>query len=309
MHLTIVTTLYRSAGHLAEFHRRIVEAAASVTDSFDLVFVNDGSPDDSQRVAEELAEKDPRVTVLELSRNFGHHKAIMTGLAAATGEWVFLIDCDLEEPPELLKRFYDEANAEELDVVYGVQEARRGALFERWSGALFYWLMNMLSTFPVPRNLVTVRIMRQSYVANLVQHKDQELFLAGLWAITGFRQRELKIKKLRLGPTAYTLSRKIWNLVNAVTSFSTKPLTFIFLLGCGISLLSGVAGMYLVIRRLFFGALLEGWASLIVSIWFLGGLSIFSLGIIGIYLSKVFIETKPRPYTIIRSTTQGQGKR
>jgi putative glycosyltransferase len=304
MHLTIVTTLYRSAGHLAEFHRRVSESAAKITDSFDIVLVNDGSPDDSQRVAEELAEKDPRVTVIELSRNFGHHKAIMTGLAHATGDWVFLVDCDLEEPPELLERFYEEANAEKLDVVYGVQEVRRGALFERWSGALFYWLMNKLSTFPVPRNLVTVRIMRQAYVHNLVQHKDQELFLAGLWAITGFRQRELKIKKLRLTATSYTLSRKIWNLVNAVTSFSTRPLTFIFLLGCGISLLSGTAGMYLVIRRLFFGALLEGWASLIVSIWFLGGLSIFSLGIIGIYLSKVFIETKPRPYTVIRSMTE-----
>jgi putative glycosyltransferase len=92
--------------------------------------------------------------------------------------------------------------------------------------------------------------------------------------------------------------------VNAVTSFSTRPLTFIFLLGCGISLLSGTAGMYLVIRRLFFGALLEGWASLMVSIWLLGGLSIFSLGVIGIYLSKVFIETKPRPYTVIRSMTE-----
>lgn len=304
MHLSVVTTMYRSAGHLAEFHRRISEAAAKITPSFELVFVNDGSPDDSQRVAEELAKEDPRLTVIELSRNFGHHKAIMTGLAAATGEWVFLIDCDLEEPPELLERFYEEANTGALDVVYGVQAARRGAMFERVSGAIFYWLINKLSTFPVPRNLVTVRIMRHAYVQSLVQHRDQELFLAGLWAITGYRQRETKIKKLSLSPTAYTMSRKIWNLVNAITSFSTKPLTFIFLMGCSISFLAGIAGLYLVIRRLFFGALLEGWASLIVSIWLLGGLTIFSLGVIGIYLSKIFIETKPRPYTIIRSTTR-----
>ena len=304
MHLSIVTTLYRSASHLAEFHRRISEAAEKVSSDYEIVFVNDGSPDDSQRVAEELADTDPRLTVIELSRNFGHHKAIMTGLAAATGEWIFLIDCDLEEPPELLQRFYDEANAEALDVVYGVQEKRKGALFERVTGAVFYWLINKLSTYPVPTNLVTARIMRRSYVASLVQHRDQELFLAGLWAITGYRQRGMRIKKLSLSPTAYTMGRKIWNLVNAITSFSTKPLTFIFLLGCIISALAGCAGLYLVIRRLFFGTLLEGWASLIVSIWFLGGLSIFSLGIIGIYLSKIFIETKPRPYTIIRSTTR-----
>jgi putative glycosyltransferase len=143
--------------------------------------------------------------------------------------------------------------------------------------------------------------MKRNYVAGLVQHRDQELFLAGLWALTGFRQRALPIDKHSLSPTTYSLSRKFWNFVNAVTSFSTKPLVAVFLIGGFISVFSAVAAAYLLLRRFLFGHLLEGWVSLMVSVWLLGGLTIFSLGIIGIYLSKIFTETKPRPYTIVRS--------
>jgi putative glycosyltransferase len=301
MELSIVTTLYRSAGHLAEFHRRMSAAAAAVTQDYEIIFVNDGSPDQSQAIAEDLCKQDKHCSVFELSRNFGHHKAIMTGLEHARGDWVFLIDCDLEEEPELIASFFAEARGNEADVVYGVQKQRKGGPFERLTGAIFYWLINLLSTYPVPRNLVTVRLMRGSYVRSLVRHRDQELFLAGLWALTGYRQRPLMITKHSLSPTTYSLSRKLWNFVNAVTSFSTKPLVVVFLLGCFISVVSGVAGTYLMLRRFLFGHLLEGWVSLMVSVWLLGGLTIFSLGIIGIYLSKIFAETKPRPYTIVRS--------
>jgi putative glycosyltransferase len=302
MQLSIVTTLYQSAAHLEEFHRRASAAAQKLTGDYELILVNDGSPDNSQDVALRLCAADPRVSLVELSRNFGHHKAIMTGLSAARGEWVLLIDCDLEEEPELLERFWAEAHSTGSDVVYGVQGQRKGRAFERGSGALFYWLINVLSTYPVPKNLLTMRLMRRDYVRSLVAHRDQELFLAGLWALTGYRQRPLEVKKHSRGTTTYSFSRKIWNLVNAVTSFSIKPLVFIFYLGCFISLCSGTVGVLLVLRRVFLGARLDGWASLMVTIWFLGGLSIFSLGVIGIYLSKIFAEVKPRPYTVVRST-------
>ncbi len=301
MQLSIVTTLYRSAPHLVEFHERMTRAALAVSSDYELIMVNDGSPDESQRLAMEICDRDPHVSLIELSRNFGHHKAIMTGLARAHGDWVLLIDCDLEEEPELLVPFYQAAQQPGLDVVYGVQARRKGAWFELVTGALFYWLINLLSTTPVPKNLVTLRIMRRAYVASLVEHRDQELFLAGLWALTGYRQVAKEMTKLRRSPTTYTLRRKLWNLVNAITSFSTRPLDAIFIMGCTISACAAVSGSYLIIRRLCFGTLLEGWASLMVSIWFLGGLSILSLGVIGIYLSKIFIETKPRPYTIVRS--------
>lgn len=300
MDLSIVTTMFHSAPYLNEFYARISAAAESITDDFEIVFVNDGSPDDSLDIAVSLCESDHRVKVIDLSRNFGHHKAIMTGLAHATGDLVFLIDCDLEEEPELLRRFYDELKRSGADVVYGVQQTRKGRLPEKISGELFYKTFNWLSTYPVPPNQITARLMNSSYVASLVEHKDREVFLAGLWAITGFRQVPLVVKKHSKGNSTYTLTRKLSVFINSITSFSNRPLVLIFYLGCGIVLFSLFAALYLIVRRIFFGVLLAGWPSMIVSVWLLGGLTIFSLGVIGIYLSKVFTESKQRPYTIIR---------
>ncbi len=275
-------------------------AAEKITPDFEILFVNDGSPDHALQVAQSLFAGDRRVKIIDLSRNFGHHKAMMTGLAHASGEWVFKIDCDLEESPEALQQFWEERQRTGVDVVYGVQRARKGRLFERLSGGLFWRVFNLLSDQPVPANLVTACLMSRRYVAALVQHQDREIFLAGLSALTGFAQTPLVIDKLDKGSSTYGLRRKAAMLVNAITSFSSKPLIFIFYLGCLILLISGSAGVYLVVRRLFFGGYLEGWPSLIVSVWFLGGLTIFCLGVIGIYLSKVFMETKRRPFTIVR---------
>lgn len=300
MELSIVTTLYRSSPYLREFHARAVAAAAQVADEFELVLVNDGSPDDVQDVALDLCDRDPRVRLIELSRNFGHHKAIMTGLAAARGKQVFLIDCDLEEDPDWLVRFDRERVACGADVIYGVQTTRKGGLGERWTGQLFYELLNRLSSEAVPANVVTARLMCRDYVRSLVRHRDREVFLAGLWATTGFRQVAVPVVKRSKGTTTYDLRRKLAILVNAITSFSDRPLVFIFQLGCVILALSASAAFYLIVRRLFFGEYLEGWPSLIVSIWLLGGLCLFSQGIVAIYLSKVFKETKRRPYTVVR---------
>lgn len=300
MHLSVVTTMYNSAAHLAEFHERTSRAARQLDEDYELIFVNDGSPDDSLVVVLALREHDDHVKVIDLSRNFGHHKAIMTGLAHARGERVFLIDCDLEEDPKWLINFEAVMNEAGADVVYGVQDGRKGGLLERMSGTLFYRLFNFLSSYPVPANVVTARLMSHRYVASLVEHRDREVFLLGLWTITGFRQVPVVVRKHSRGDTSYTLTRKLSILVNSVTSFSNKPLVYIFYLGCFISLFAALAACYLVVRRLFFGELLSGWPSIMVSIWLLGGLTIFSLGVIGIYLSRVFSETKQRPYTVIR---------
>ncbi len=310
MELSIVTTLYHSAPYIEEFYTRIRSEVEKITSDYEIILVNDGSPDNSLDLAVSLHEKDPRVTVIDLSRNFGHYKAIMTGLAHATGELVFQLDCDLEEEPELLGKFYEEIISTGADVVYGVQQTRKGGVFERLTGNLFYKLFNLLTSYPVPPKIIHARLMRQRYVASLVQHRDREIFLAGLWAITGFTQVPITVKKLSKGSSTYTLRRKISVLVNSITSFSNRPLVFIFYLGCVIVFLSSIAALYLILKRIFFGALLAGWPSLIVSVWLLGGLTIFCLGVIGIYVSKVFSETKDRPYTVIRKLykrTQGFG--
>jgi putative glycosyltransferase len=311
--LSIVTTLFRSGPYLNEFYARATRAASALTSDYELVLVNDGSPDDSLSVALALFERDERVKVIDLARNFGHHKAMMTGLAQAQGDLVFLIDSDLEEEPELLQEFVqamqlsvaDPAGAgaigEVTDVVYGVQRRRRGRLFERWSGRAFFRIYNVLSDCPVPENLVTVRLMTRRYVAALVAHRERETMIAGLWAMTGFRQIPLEVTKHAASATTYGLGRKIAVLVNSITSFSSRPLEFIFYIGLVIGAAASGAAGYLVVRRMFFGILLPGWPSLIVSVWLLGGLILASIGIIGIYLSKIFIETKQRPYTIVRA--------
>jgi putative glycosyltransferase len=300
--LSIVSTLYQSAPHLEEFYRRICAVATTLTDDFEIILVNDGSPDASLELAVSLFRQDPRVRVIDLARNFGHHKAMMTGLGCARGELVFLLDVDLEEEPELLAVFHDALRRTGADVIYGVQTARRGGLMERVGGWLFFRIFNALSDSRIAPNLATVRLMTRQYVTALVEHRERETMIAGLWAITGFNQIALPITKHSQSASTYRLGHKAAILVNSITSFSDKPLVLIFYVGLIIVTLASVAAAYLVIRRLFFGQFLAGWPSLIVSVWLLGGLTLFSLGIIGMYLSKVFLETKQRPYTIIRHT-------
>jgi len=304
MDLSIVTTLYYSAPYVEEFYRRASAAAKQMTSNYELIFVDDGSPDKSLDLALSLYASDPQVRVIELSRNFGHHRAIMTGLEHAKGDLVFLLDSDLEEAPELLQQFYAEMQTTGADVAYGVQHSRRGKLFERMTGDLFYLIFNTLSPFPIPANAITARLMKRQYVRALVQHKDREICLSALYAITGFRQVALKVKKGHKGKTTYGLVRRGSALVDAITSFSNRPLVFIFYVGSAVVTISAVAGTALILRVLFFGSFLPGWASLMVSLWFLGGLMIFCIGIVGMYLSRVFSETKERPYTIIRQLHQ-----
>ena len=300
MDLSIVTSAFYSASHLEEFYLRSCAAAEKITNSFEIIIVNDGSPDHSLAVARALVLRDPRVRVIDLSRNFGHHKALMTGLAHSCGDLVFLIDSDLEEDPELLEGFYRELKATAADVVFGVQEKRKGKLFERLSGFIFFTIFNALSSPALTANFITARLMNRRYVSALLQHREREMLIAGLWALTGFTQIPQTVKKHSKGSSTYSTRVKIAQAVNAVTSFSNKPLVFIFYLGCAILFLSTLAALYLVIRKIFWGTLLLGWASLIVSVWMLGGMTIFCLGIIGIYLAKIFIEVKQRPYTIIK---------
>ncbi len=293
--------MYHSADHLLEFYARIRKEAEAITSDFEIVFVNDGSPDDSLGVAVSLFEKDDKVRVVDLSRNFGHHKAIMAGLAHAIGERVFLIDCDLEEEPELLGEFSRELESSGADVVYGVQEHRKGSFFERVSGAVFYKLFNSISSCKIPANLTTVRLMSRRYVDSLLKHSESEIVLAGLWAITGFVQKPIGIIKHDKSVTTYSMARKIGIFVNSIASFSNRPLIYIFYVGFFILFFSGLYILYLIAIKIFFGITAPGYTSLVVSIWFLSGLTIFSLGVIGIYLAKVFIEVKRRPNTIVRA--------
>jgi putative glycosyltransferase len=300
MRLSVVATLYRSAPQLREFHARARAAAESISPDFEIVLVNDGSPDDSLSVAVELQRADPHLRVVDLSRNFGHHRAMMAGLAHARGDLVFLVDSDLEVDPEVLLPFHRQMALTGADVVFGVQESRRGSFVSRLLAGVYYSVFNWLSDTDLPRNLVTARLMTRRYLSALVEHREREIMIAGLWALAGFQQVPCPVRKGHKGSSTYTLGGKIAIVVNAVTSFSNKPLVMVFYLGMLLSLGAALAALYLVAGRLLFGIFLTGWLSLIVAVWFFGGLTIFCLGVLGIYLSKIFTETKQRPYVIVR---------
>lgn len=301
MKLSIVATLYQSASYIKEFHQRTAAAARElVGDDYEIVLVNDGSPDNSLDLAVQLTEHDAHVVVVDLSRNFGHHKAMMTGLEHARGEHVFLIDSDLEEDPEYLLSFAPQMQREACDVVYGVQEKRKGGWFERCSGQWFYSFFKGLTGLALPENVITARLMTRRYVDALLTHREREVFMAGLWHITGFDQRAQTVKKHSTSETTYTFRRKMSVLVNSVTSFSNAPLVSIFYIGISISILASVYIAYLVVNWMFFAKPMSGWTSVMASIWLLGGMVISFIGVVGIYLSKIFSETKQRPYTIVR---------
>jgi len=296
---SIVTTLYGSEDFVEEFYRRASAAAQSITRDYEIVMVDDGSPDRSLEIAEDLVARDRRVRVIELSRNFGHHRAMMVGLEHARGEYVFLIDVDLEEDPAWLLQFWQQLRQTGSDVVYGYQARRKGGGLERLGGAFHWWMIRRLSYYPIPENLVTARLMTGQYVQSLLLHREQKTAIGGLWAITGFRQTGIAVSKGSRGASSYSLVRRIGMGLDGVTSFSEKPLVLVFMLGLAIFVLAVLGGLYLVVLRLS-GGLLSGWASVVVSVWMLGGLSIASIGVLGLYIARIFIETKHRPYAIIR---------
>jgi putative glycosyltransferase len=301
MKISVVATMYYSASYLASFYERTRTALAKLTDDHEIVLVNDGSPDDSLERALELVAQDAGVSVVDLTRNYGHHRAILAGLEHAQGDLVFVLDTDLEDDPAWLTLFYDTMTAEgNVDGVYGMQRRRKGGWFERASGWLFYSLFNLFSGIRIPRNTTTARLLTRRYVNSLLQFRETDPFLNGLWQTVGYRQVGVFVEKAHKGTSTYSLSRKAHLLVTAITSFSDRPLVMIFYTGLLILLLSGCYIAYLITARLFFDVTVDGWTSLITSLWLLGGLTIFFLGVVGIYLSKIYTETKSRPRTLVR---------
>jgi putative glycosyltransferase len=291
LRVSIVTTLYNSAPFVEEFFKRSIAAVSPVTDDIEVVFVDDGSPDDSLRLARSLVGGDVDVKVVELSRNFGHFQAVMTGLGHADGDLIFLLDSDLEEPPELFAELYApiaSAPADvPVDVGFGVARRRKGGLVERVGGALFYRVLNALSGFEIPVNALMARVMTRRYVQALLTHQERELFLNGVMTITGFRQVAIPVDKSGKDTTTYTRLHRLSVALRAITAFSDRPLTFI--------LVGGLALSAVVVFGVDYAS---GWASLLAGLCFFSGLTLASIGILGFYLGRVFVEVKARPVIV-----------
>jgi putative glycosyltransferase len=299
MKLSIVTTLYYSSKYIQEFYERITQEVKKITDDYEIIFVNDGSPDDSLGQAIFLHKKDSKVKIIDLSRNFGHHYAIMTGLAHCRGDYIFLIDSDLEEEPELLSSFWNEINNEkDVDVIYGQQINRKGGWFEKITGKIFYILLNyLLDEISYPTNPLTARLMTKRYVANVISYRESDYDLWCIFAYTGYRQKALLCNKGDKQRTAYSLRKKMSMAVNIVASTSKKPLEFIFCMGMLISFLSTLYLIYIILMKSFYNTPM-GWATIVAMLILIMGILIFSIGVLGIYISVIFLETKQRPIVI-----------
>lgn len=300
--LSIVATVYCTGEYLAEFCSRSFAAAREAgydPSRTELVLVNDGCPRGGLEQALAEREKDARVRVVDLSRNFGHHLAMYVACEEARGERVFLIDSDLEESPEWLEAFSREMDATEADVVYGVQEKRKGGLFEAFSGELFYTLFNLLSDQQIAKNMVTARLMSSRFLREMLKFQDREPFFFGLCVSAGFRQVACTVKKASSSPTTYTFRKKMALAINSVVSYSARPLVYISYFGMAVTLVAMLYVGWVVVRQLLHNVAPPGWASSVASIWLVGGLILMSLGVIGIYISKIYRETKHRPAVVV----------
>jgi putative glycosyltransferase len=301
MKLSIVSTLYRSEPFVEEFVHRVSQSASKLTQDFEIILVDDGSPDRSLEKAVELRSSFPQVKIVELSRNFGHHKAMMAGLEEAGGDLIFLIDVDLEEPPETLVQFHEEMKRGDWDVVYGVAGKRQGGFVKRVGGKIAWDIFETTFPLKIPRNQCTVRLMVRPYVQALTQHKEQMTAIGGLWVITGFHQTGVLIDKNSREGTSYGFWRRVDIFTGSISSFSERPLYAVFFLGLGMFILSLLVGVYLITKKILMGTALQGWISVMLSVWGLGGIVLLCLGMVGIYVARIFIETKDRPYVIIRN--------
>jgi putative glycosyltransferase len=263
--------------------------------------VDDGSQDDGLQKAITKTEMLPQLKVVELSRNFGHHNALREGLAHATGDLIFMLDSDLEEEPEWFPVFLEQLNTN-TDAVVGVQSNRKGGFLERINGAIFWKLFNFLTDVKIPNNICTIRLMKKEVAQAILKYQESEFFFSGVQSLAGFRQVNLTIEKKSKGYSSYTLKRRLALMMNAISSFSSKPLIYLISLGSIVSLISIVSGLVLLFRKFALHADFQmGWSSLILSIWFLSGVIMSMTGILGIYVAKMYNEVKQRPNTIVRN--------
>lgn len=301
--LSVVTSVYRSAKFIPVFIDETVAAIKKADIAqYEIIFVNDGSPDDSLEYLLQARKANSTIKIVDLSRNFGHHKAVMAGLSYAKGELTFIIDCDLEVRPSVLQPFLDTLHDTGADVVYGIQGKRKGAWVERTGGALFWRLFNRLSETKIPENVLSERLMTRRYVDALLSLGDRNVFLGGMMYWSGFRQIAVLVEKTqRHGVSTYSFRKRLALLLEAVTSFSTVPLKLVLGGGIVLTLCAAVAGVALLIRKMIHPeAVLVGFTSLMLVIIGMAGIIITVLGIIGLYISRIYTQTQNRPLFIVR---------
>ena len=304
--ISIVAPFYNEELLIDLFFRTVIDILEETEMEWEIVCGDDGSRD---RTLERLlagARANPSVKILQLSRNFGKEAALTAGMEASSGDVVILIDADLQDPPELISRMLDKWR-EGYDVVYGVRQSRASdSLGKRISAGGFYRIFNKLTPTPVPANAGDFRLMDRRVVDRVRELPERTRFMKGLFAWVGFKSTAIAYDRPGrvAGQSAWSYW-KLWNFaLDGLTSFSTMPLRIWTYVGLTVSLLSFLYASFLVFRTLVVGVDLPGYASLMVVILFLGGIQLISLGVIGEYLGRVFIEVKQRPVYLVDQVYQ-----
>ncbi len=299
--LAVVVPAYNESEGLREFHARL----AAVFDQLDLaasvLYVDDGSGDDTWTVMESLRASDARVATLKLSRNFGKELALTAGLDHVDADAVIVIDADLQDPPELIPEFVRWWR-EGYDVVYGTRSTRAGeSRLKKWTSAAFYRVMERLSATPVPRDTGDFRLLSRRALDAMKRLRERQRFMKGLFAWVGYRQKAVVYDRdPRFAGNSKFNYWRLWNFaLEGITSFSGAPLKIATYVGVFTAFLAFVFGLFVFAKVLLYGDPVRGYPSLLLVVLFLGGVQLMALGMIGEYLGRLYVEVKQRPLYLI----------
>lgn len=301
--ISIVTSTYNSEKEILEFLERSLAAVRSLEVKLrQFIVVDDGSTDQTVELLRSESTKYPFIELIELSRNFGQHEALLVGLSKSKADLVYLTDSDLEEEPENIKTFFDKFVESNADVIYGVQPKRRGNLIERIEGKVFYNFITKILGVQIQTNILTSRIMTKNYVNAVLMYGEKRVYLGGIFTHVGFKQQSLELLKNRYRPSRYSLGKKFSMAVKLTTSFSNRPLKFFSYISALQLIMSTSVILLLFLRFLLTSEHVSGWTSIIMSIWFNSGLIATMISLVMIYVFEILQEVKNRPRALVKSS-------
>lgn len=299
--ISVVSPVYRGEKMVSELVRRNVEAMDSIEVDYEIILVNDASPDESWRAIEQECKKNPKVKGLNLSRNFGQHYAITAGLSYAQGEWIVVMDCDLQDRPEEIPNLYAKAQ-EGYDIVLARRVNKQFGFFKKLSSSLFHYMFDKLSGSKTDESVANFGIYSKQVIAEYNKVPEYARSFQSIIGYLGFKTTAIEVEHAERaeGKSSYNLRRLLKLSFDIIISNSNKPLRFAVGLGFGMSCLSFILAAYNVLAKLLGIILVEGYTTTIFSIWFVGGLLLFVMGILGLYIGKIFDQVKGRQLFIIK---------
>ena len=307
--LSIVIPLHNEEGNLPHLHQRLVPVLQSLTNDYEIVYVNDGSRDATLSMVKALAVQDTRVRYISFSRNFGHQMAIMSGIEHAHGQAVVVMDGDLQDPPELIPELWKKYN-EGFKVVYAQRRSREGETWlKKWTAKTFYRILKKTTQIKIPLDTGDFRLIDRKVIDYLKQMPERHKFLRGQIAWIGFKQAAVFYDRESrfTGKTNFSFSKMFQFALDGITAFSNYPLRLATVMGFVVSAISFVVILYALYSKFVLDRTITGWTSLIISVLFIGGVQLIAIGIIGEYISRINSDVRKRPLYVIEEENVTQG--